>query len=373
MLKTILINTMLLLVSLLLSLVAAIYLYVRWAAWMGASHQYPLVKDIGHNSFAQKIFLDINADQLFKRVAEQEESAGTLQTTWDYNTGIALSKTLYQPTEMYGEAKYRYLPNITVFNGRIWDGFGYRSLATRVTPEIRNLIVQSHPAYETFFTTNEYGFKPTDFTLAPGALPVFFLGDSFTEGLWIAPHDTFVNRFAMLFRDQGVPMVSFNLGVNGYSPLEESWMLEHFGEQLKPQLVVVNLFPNDVATSTWAVITDSQVPEQNYQDMLRSMDRLRDYTRAHHMQLVVSVIPPLWRPEPSQFSPRFWDRVAQWCRQNRIRYLDARDVLYTDNINQYYIDFDPHLSVEGHRVYAQFLYDHLKADVTSIYKPLTKH
>lgn len=354
-LANLLVNTGLVIGSTLLGFYLAIYLYIHWAA----NHQKPLVRVVRNNSLIQAIYMKSNTVLLFNLVREKTREGGYIATTWDYNSGVNLSKTLFMETTMYGQKKYRYLPNITVYNGRIWDGFGYINLATRVTPEIRGLILQSKTEYSAFFNTNEYGFKETQPASASNALRVFFLGDSFTEGLWVKPEDTFASLFGKLFQDQGIPVTPYNLGVNGYSPLEESWMLEHFGDTLKPRLVILNLFPNDVDPNTWGVITGA-VPPGQYQEMFLYMNRIRDYTRAHHMELVVTVIPPLWRPTPQQFSPQFWDQVQHWCQQNHIRYLDPRPVLYTDEINKYYIYFDPHLTPEGHRVYATFLYQQLQ-------------
>ena len=55
-----------------------------------------------------------------------------------------------------------------------------------------------------------------------------FLGDSFTDGLWVNDADTFVNVYGHIVRERaGVKLCPVNAGVNGYGSLEEAYLLEH--------------------------------------------------------------------------------------------------------------------------------------------------
>jgi lysophospholipase L1-like esterase len=104
--------------------------------------------------------------------------------------------------------------------------------------------------YEHSFTHNRQGLRATkEFTtgVPPGFKKrILFLGDSFTYGLGSENPETFVERIGAAL--PGVEVV--NGGCNGYGQREELAVLDTLGAALRPDLVVLVFFWNDLEDNT---------------------------------------------------------------------------------------------------------------------------
>ena len=103
--------------------------------------------------------------------------------------------------------------------------------------------------------TNDIGFRDNRAVLppkAPGEFRVIVLGDSFTFGPGVA----YENLWTSLLQEQlkrGHPQVTvINLGVEGYNIIQYAAVLEEVGLSLKPDAVLLSLFPgNDFELDTY--------------------------------------------------------------------------------------------------------------------------
>jgi len=98
------------------------------------------------------------------------------------------------------------------------------------------------------YTINDLGFRDREdlATAKPaGTSRVLFLGDSVTFGLEVDLEETLVKQVERLLAPHGGPVECLNLGVSGYSPLQEVALLERNGLDLAPDLVVLCYNLND--------------------------------------------------------------------------------------------------------------------------------
>jgi lysophospholipase L1-like esterase len=96
-------------------------------------------------------------------------------------------------------------------------------------------------------STNALGLR--DGPLTPerrsGARSVLFLGDSITFGRGVADGVPFANQLDARWSKHGA--VAFNAGVSGYDTTQEAEALRRVGPELRPHLVVVGWYRNDIA------------------------------------------------------------------------------------------------------------------------------
>ncbi len=177
------------------------------------------------------------------KIQAREDS---FETTWDFDNAIALDKNLFTETGMFGRTKYRYRAGSGVLNAVVWTGLRHQSLVVGATEDVRRILGDCEVQRATFFETDARGFKPTPGSGQGLGPTILMLGDAFTERLYVKPEETFVTRFADKLTGAGLTGKPQNLGVNGFSALEMTWMVEAFAFELDAAVVVANLFPNDV-------------------------------------------------------------------------------------------------------------------------------
>jgi hypothetical protein len=269
--------------------------------------------------------------------------------------GAAMSKDLFVPTDMYGARRYRFRSDIAVHDVSIWTGLAHQTLQIPATPQTTPLLDACKVRHRMRFETDANGFKKTPDNATDGAPVVFFLGDSYTEGLHVASEDTFVARFGRKLASDGLPVRPFNLGVGGYGTMEECWLLEHFAPLLKPAAVILNMYPNDVMRDATAVVRGTGVPEERYRHVFKYLTRIAEHCRQSGIALVVAAIPSPRQVGPLREFSCFQDRVGAWCREHSLPFLDPHDT-FAAATSVLYIPWDGHLSVTGHALYADFLH-----------------
>ena len=116
------------------------------------------------------------------------------------------------------------------------NGFIYRY-------EEKGLVVAQHQ-------TNAIGLIGPEVSLdRPSTVfRILILGDSFTEALQIPDEKNFCRQLERLLNDKGGAkhVEVLNAGVSGYSPIAEYQLFRKKLYRLKPDLVIVQLFANDV-------------------------------------------------------------------------------------------------------------------------------
>lgn len=82
----------------------------------------------------------------------------------------------------------------------------------------------------------------------PGVFRIVLLGDSMTEAVQVNREQDYASLLETYLRRIDPKIEVWNLGVNGYSPIQELLLLRQEVDRLRPDLVIVGLFlDNDVA------------------------------------------------------------------------------------------------------------------------------
>ena len=115
-----------------------------------------------------------------------------------------------------------------------------------------NLVNQMHPRWKVPITTNEQGFRTGIFTPKGERRRIVILGDSIMFGIRLIEDETLAGRLA---RETNADI--FNLGVPTYHLPQKMAVYEHFGRDLAPDLVILQMKPGDfidrkpLMVSTW--------------------------------------------------------------------------------------------------------------------------
>ena len=96
------------------------------------------------------------------------------------------------------------------------------------------------------------GFRDVEHTLEKpkDVFRILALGDSFTYGSGVSFEDAYLNRLEKMLnnRDGKHPRVEIiNAGIYRYFPEPERILLEHYGLNFSPDVIIVAFLPNDVA------------------------------------------------------------------------------------------------------------------------------
>lgn len=107
--------------------------------------------------------------------------------------------------------------------------------------------VYTRPGFSNVIRYNALGLRGPEVRPGPADAPrVLFLGDSFVEGKQVGEEDVLTAVLSARARAVGSPVEVINAGVSGYGTAEEILLWDRLGEALRPDLVVVGFYPNDV-------------------------------------------------------------------------------------------------------------------------------
>jgi len=141
---------------------------------------------------------------------------------------------------------------------RVWQPDGAEKIpafvADRVTgwsrePDQHGFVLQRVPgSFRTRFQTNRLGLRDREYAIAKGDEPrVLSLGDSVTEGWGVEESETYPKILESRYlKDVEV----WNLGVVGYGTDQELRQLERMIAELRPDIVTVAFFFNDLVENT---------------------------------------------------------------------------------------------------------------------------
>ena len=297
----------------------------------------------------------------FARTLEAQDPRADLFTTlWDIDTGVLLSRHMFRSVIMDGAPKYMYKPYLKKLGFRT-QASGLRwNMETEDTPAIRAALDDLDTPFMVAASYDERGFRKGDPDLAAGcAARALFLGDSFTDGLWVNDADTFVNVYGRLVRERaGVALCPVNAGVNGYGPAEEAYVLErYFDESGRPAVVFVMFFPNDVDADYDAVMKGTLVDrDRRWQASLDQLARMHRFVSARGARLVLVAIPPAEQVF-DRGSPEHYQNVLRaFSAKAGIQFVNLIDRLTTPEARMLFWDWDPHFTPRGHRAVAEALY-----------------
>lgn len=131
-------------------------------------------------------------------------------------------------------------------------------LLYKVRPNLTDLTVSWPPEeVSATYSTDDLGFRNLgrDYSTAG----IFFVGDSFVWGSWVAQEETLVSRVEA---ELGEPVI--NLGVGSYDFLRYRVLFEHFVARYRPRIAALGIFPNDLATPSQLAPGEAGVGEKYY-------------------------------------------------------------------------------------------------------------
>jgi lysophospholipase L1-like esterase len=201
--------------------------------------------------------------------------------------------------------------------------------------------------------------KKTDFPLSKNKPTILFLGDSFTEGLYVEPGLTFSNVFGILAENEEIDLSIVNSGISGYGSMEESWIMENYHDKFQTKLAVLSIYPNDVGSKTWRAYEKNQQTEIAYENLLNNLNIMNQFASQKGFLLVISMI-----PAKDQFlgkaSMDFQKIIGNWCKEFNLYCLNPFDYFQVHGVEKIYFSWDNHFSPYGHFVYADYLFNNLK-------------
>jgi lysophospholipase L1-like esterase len=305
------------------------------------------------NKIISRIFYDKNWSRVITELSKRR--GGSFSTTWNYNGNILLSKSLHKTESMYGKEKYTILPNISVSNMRIWTGTYYQRLITNVDKNLLSILKDCTIITDVVYNTDLNGFKITYDTGLNPKLTLFVLGDSFTEGLWVKSDETFSSIFTKnIHRNIKIPIKTYNLGVRGYSVLESSFLFDKYYQKLNPDMVILNLFINDVDENYYNVMINKDIDENAYREMFFYIKNISDNCKKNDITFFVSIIPAKGQLN-SEVELFFQNNVMNWSRKEGIKTFNPYQYFKDVGFENIYFPWDPHFSADGHSHYANFL------------------
>ena len=134
-------------------------------------------------------------------------------------------------------------------------------------PELRYVLAPNQQGWidNGLVTVNAAGFRSrtqTDLPKPPGRYRIAVLGDSVTIGMGVADDESFSARTEQLLRQRfpGKDLDVVNLGIPGYDTRQEVGLLRRHLAQLKPDLVLVGFYSNDVPDVLEGEVTPTGTP-----------------------------------------------------------------------------------------------------------------
>lgn len=121
---------------------------------------------------------------------------------------------------------------------------------------------------EVHHDANPLGFRGPAFTVKPeGGFRVVYLGDSFTFGEGVRNEHTYAEIAARSLRETGPQTDACNLGVGGYNTTQSLDVLNRFGFDLKPDVVVLGFTLNDAEPPLFQIDPASGRPVRRDREM----------------------------------------------------------------------------------------------------------
>ncbi len=296
------------------------------------------------------------------------------------------------------------------------DVFEHRSLY--VVSDIPGLIYENLPGFRGRYAhapvrVNSRGLRGPEFEIEKreGLFRVIVLGDSFAFGHGVEDDETFPAQLGASL-NEGAARPEFevlNAGVNGYNTRQElAWLLER-GLPLKPDLVILTFFHNDLGNPYEFTIEDgklasryhpggvpiprfiktflrersalywfcvqrlsiarglftrresgenavdrpfSAIDREGWEDSMRTMKRLRDACRAKGVGTLFLIHPELSPPAEFMLKAARAE-FARFCEREGIPCLDLRDAFGDRDPTSLWVSrVNRHTNAEGNRLIA---------------------
>lgn len=279
---------------------------------------------------------------------------------------------------------------------------------------------RSEGEFDYEYKHNSLGFRDIEHTIKKpeGIYRILGLGDSFTYGVGVKFEETYLYKLEKLLNNrQGIhPRIEIiKMGIPRFFPEVERLVLQHYGLQFQPDLILVGFLPNDI-TDTYMGIGAISVAKNGYLKTTEA-EKLGEvgtwlYVNSHLFRRVLSSYvsnaiknkyPIYWddiyKPNgyhekdwrkleleykkmielASQINAKIgfiyipqkgpWDDAHSYPSRRLYKYSKDNGVTFIDNLpaiknasikgEELYYDKDGHCNSEGHRVIAETVYSKL--------------
>lgn len=218
---------------------------------------------------------------------------------------------------------------------------------------------------------------------------IIFIGDSYTEGLYVNDSDTFVNKLAEIMLESNY-VYPINAGCNGYGTKNELLLLKKLTSLFKFNTVVLIHAFNDVINNQELLFTGkSKELSSAWDKNFKLLEQVKSICNENKIKLIIIPFPNLFQFINNELDTKkyYQDKLAKFCNEKDITFIDIFDDLkerislnpekikknnsnqlffeyqsfYEKNIETaIYIPFDDHLSEYGHKIFAELLWKKLK-------------
>src|SRR5262245_37791908 len=190
-------------------------------------------------------------------------------------------------------------------------------------------------------------------------LRVLIVGDSFAEGILVPAEQIFSARLqSKLEVRTGIKVLVANAGVIGYSTEQEFYTMSDLAPQLRPDIVILCFFANDVHRDHHQVL-NSQNYNAEWEIAKGWLDRCAAYCRTQGIRFAVAVIPDRSQLSSRTSRKRYQHRLEQIAADLGIYFIDPDERFLSHRREPLYLYGDDHLSPEGHELLAETLADHV--------------
>ena len=143
---------------------------------------YRLLGSLRQAGLVRAYLLHPSLRRFARTLAAQDPKTDLFATLWDTNTGVLLSRRMYEDVAMDGVTGYRYRPNLKKLGFRTGAG-GFRwNMETEDTPQIRAALAGLDTPFVVAASYDERGFRHVDASLSANCeIRALFLGDSFAQ------------------------------------------------------------------------------------------------------------------------------------------------------------------------------------------------
>lgn len=204
---------------------------------------------------------------------------------------------------------------------------------------------------------DQYGFRKTGISNDKKLPVILFVGDSFTEGLYIADDKTFAHVSGVIFYDKDFGY-SVNGGVNGYSAFEIPYVLENFADKINPKMVVFTHSPADL-TENDNETNDLLSGKISFEDKFRlwnenynRLNKIYNYCIKKNISFVITLYPDCsqiinygkWGDSRKNFQ----EKIKNYCKNKNILCLDFYDQFVSETYNDINKRLNLNISMANH-------------------------
>ena len=244
-----------------------------------------------------------------------------------------------------------------------------------------------------------------------GDIAILALGDSFTEGCYVNDEDTFSAYLERYGAKDGFKINVFNAGIAGYNTPEEYFRFIDLIPDKKIDILILSYFANDINVSEHKVIGNwepkepqnefgkwifdnilvagliiegyysifaksldpekSKEVESGWQESFHYLSKIKKECDKNKVVFFLSAIPS---KEHFAFNNTsfYQDKLKIFCDQEGIIFIDPYDYFKSRDIAKLYLDWDPHFTKEGHRIYGEYVYNQIKPVLKTIKMQISK-